>query len=451
MMKENDFALPRSLDNGLVLRWAVPEDAEELAQFNLRIHTDDPDDPELFLVYWTKELMAGDHPTTKASDFTVVVDENEGGKIVSSLNLISQTWAYDGIPFGVGRPELVGTDEKYRRRGLVRMQFEAVHAKSAARGELVQVITGIPWYYRMYGYEMCVDLGGSRAYYLLPSRLRKVVEKPEEEKYQLRPVTADDIPVLQELYARHSANSLLSRVRDAAIWQHELFHAHRETHNARFMYLITAVADNTLAGYVEISPWHARGTYFVREMAAQPGHSLRALALFVIQHLEKQAGEYNKTAVKPMERISFNLGTGHPIYQALSPELEKQEPPYGYYVRVPDLAAFLRQITPVLERRLAESVMAGHTGQLRLNFYHSQLGLGWENGRLTSIAPYQPKDFHDGHAFFPDQTFLQLLFGHRSLEELRRNFVDCSTRNGDAAVLLDVLFPRRPSWVSPLG
>lgn len=451
MMNDDSFGLPQNLGDGLVLRWAEPSDAEELAQFNLRIHSDDPDDPETFLVHWTKELMAGNHPTTRASDFTVVVDENAGGKIVSSLNLISQTWAYEDIPFGVGRPELVGTDEQYRRRGLVRKQFEAVHAKSAARGELVQVITGIPWYYRMYGYEMCVDLGGSRSYYLLPSRLRKTTEKQEAEKYQLRPATAEDIPALRELYARHCAGSLLSRVRDEAIWQHELFHAHRETHNARFMYLITAVADNTLAGYVEISPWHANGIYFVREMAAQPGHSLRALALFVINHLEKKAVEFNQTATKPMERISFELGTGHPVYQALSRELEKQNPPYAYYVRVPDLAAFLRHITPVLERRLAESVVAGHTGQLRLNFYHSQLALDWENGRLASIAPYQPKNFHDGHAFFPDQTFLQLLFGHRSLEELRHSRVDCSARHGDAAVLLDVLFPRRPSWISPLG
>jgi hypothetical protein len=105
--------------------------------------------------------MRGDHPTTSASDFTVVVDENADGKIASTMNLISQTWVYDGpsggIPFALGRPELVATDEAYRRRGLVRMQFEAIHAKSAARGEMVQAITGIPWYYRQFGYEMCVD------------------------------------------------------------------------------------------------------------------------------------------------------------------------------------------------------------------------------------------------------------------------------------------------------
>ena len=61
------------------------------------------------------------------------------------MNLISQTWAYEGIPFEVGRPELVGTLPEYRNRGLVRAQFEEVHRWSAARGELVQGITGIPY------------------------------------------------------------------------------------------------------------------------------------------------------------------------------------------------------------------------------------------------------------------------------------------------------------------
>lgn len=451
LMNKHNFGLPKNLGDGLVLRWATAQDAEELAQFNLRIHSDDPAEPEHFLVHWTKELMSGNHPTTAADDFTVVVDENAGGKIISSMNLISQTWLYEDITFGLGRPELVGTDENYRRRGLVRQQFDVIHAKSAARGELVQAITGIPWYYRQYGYEMCVDLGGNRNYYLVRRRQKQEEKEAKEALYQLRPAAVADIPALHALYARHCAPGLLNRVRDERLWEHEMFQAYRESHNARFIYLITAVPDNTLAGYVEITEWQAVGAYFVREIAANPGHSLRALGLFVIQHLEQKAAEFNQTADKPMQTISFHMGTGHPIYQALAPELEKQNLPYGWYMRVPDLGAFLGHITPVLERRLAQSVMAGYTAKTRLNFYRTQLELAWEDGRLTTITPYQPKSGNDGHAFFPEQTFLQLLFGHRSLAELDQSFVDCSARHGDTAVLLDVLFPRRPSWVVPLG
>ena len=161
---QDQFGLPKNLGNGLVLRWATPADAEELGAFNVNIHSDDPNEPETWLARWTEDLMRGDHPTTSAHDFTVVIDENSNDKIVSSMNLISQVWLYAGIPIGVGRPELVATAPEYRRCGLVREQFAAIHAKSAARGELVQAITGIPWFYRQFGYGMAMDLGGGRAF-----------------------------------------------------------------------------------------------------------------------------------------------------------------------------------------------------------------------------------------------------------------------------------------------
>jgi hypothetical protein len=281
---------------------------------------------------------------------------------------------------------------------------------------------------------------------LLPSRLK---QEPKEEAYRIRPAEPADIPLLRELYARHCAGSLLSRVRDEAMWQFEMFQAHRNSPYARFVHLITAVTGDAVVGYAEVTAWG--DSIVVREIAAAPGHSLRALALFVLRHLVQQAVEYNQTAVKPRNRISFGCGEAHPVYQALEWELEKQLPPYGWYMRVPDLPAFLAHMSPVLEARLAESVMAGHTGKLRLFFYRSYLELLWENGRLTAIAPYQPQNDDDGDAYFPDQTFLQLLFGHRSIDELQKNFVDCNVENGETAVLLNVLFPRRPSWVVPLG
>ena len=111
---------------------------------------------------WTYDLMAKPHPTFKASDFTIV-EEVTSRRIVSAMNLIPQTWSFAGIPFKVGRPELVGTLPEFRNRGLVRRQFEVIHQWSAQNGDLVQAITGIPYYYRLFGYEMAMNLQGGRA------------------------------------------------------------------------------------------------------------------------------------------------------------------------------------------------------------------------------------------------------------------------------------------------
>jgi ribosomal protein S18 acetylase RimI-like enzyme len=438
--------LPVDLGDGLLMRWAVPDDAEELGEFIFKIHTDNPDEPEAWLKDWTRDLMSGRHPTTAASDFTLVVDRQAGDKIVSCLNLISQTWAYDGIPFAVGRIELVGTDPDYRRRGLVRRQMTAVHGKSAARDELVQSITGIPWYYRLFGYEMALNLGGGRLFFWDRPGNNKAVT---EEIYRLRPAVETDIPVLEELYVEHSADSLVVHQRSREIWTYELFTAQRETPAGQN---ISMVEDSTgqVVAYVEIDPHGS--SLAVREMGVGRGYSWRAIALFLVRELKRHADKINQEREKkPITSINFRLGESHPVYDALGSQLEKGQKPYAWYIRVPDLAGFLRHITPALERRLAESVMAGHSGTLRLNFYRSNLTLLFEKGKLREIGTYEPNHIEDADVLFPDLTFLQLLFGYRSYEELDFAFADCYTVNAEAAVLLNCLFPRRPSDINPLS
>ena len=99
----NNHLNVRDLGNGLILCRTIAADAEAVAEFNSRIHSDDGfDKPDERLAAWTRDLIAHPHPTFHANDCTLVV-EATSGKIVSSMNLISQTWAYEGIPFGVGR------------------------------------------------------------------------------------------------------------------------------------------------------------------------------------------------------------------------------------------------------------------------------------------------------------------------------------------------------------
>ena len=84
MNADDLYNMPRDLGDGLLLRWATPDDAEALARFNLKLHSDNPDEPEMGLYHWVHDLMRGDHPTTNAGDFTVVVDTNADNRIVSS-------------------------------------------------------------------------------------------------------------------------------------------------------------------------------------------------------------------------------------------------------------------------------------------------------------------------------------------------------------------------------
>ncbi len=72
--------------------------------------------------------------------------------------------------------------------------------------------------------------------------------------------------------------------------------------------------------------------------------------------------------------------------------------------------------------------------------------MGFQKGSI-SVEGWKPDRIEEGDAAFPDLTFLQLLFGYRSLEELQHAFADCSTNAEHARALLPILFPRKVSNV----
>ncbi len=446
MTSNLEFGLPKELGDGLILRWAVPDDAQAIAEFNFQLHNDNPNGrPELWLKDWTRDLMSGRHPTTLANDFTVVVDENKTGKIVSSGVLISQIWSIGGIAFGCGRPELIATDPDYRRQGLVRAQMEAMHQKSKARGELVQAITGIPWYYRKFGYEMALNLGGSR--HLGLDKL-KPIPQDQQPTYRLRPANLADLPILKTLYDIQCASSLVSCCREDAVWRYEIANSQPERISQRTLRVIETM-NGEVVGYAALIIFPRADT--VNEIAVIPDHSLRSAGLFLARALKDALQKDSKSGANQVIGIFFNLGASHPVYEALAEELDRPRSPYAWYLRVNDLQAFLAHIRPLLEKRLAGSVMAGHDGVLRLNFYEYQLALRFQEGRLLEIDTYKAKHFFDGDAYFPDLTFMQLLFGYRSLDELKYARADCFTENAEATVLLNALFPKQHSDVIPLA
>ena len=205
------------IDDELILRRATPADTEAIAQFNGHIHAEKDQKFLPGIAVWVTELMNGKHPTCKAEDF-ILVENTRTKEVISSMCLIDQTWSYEGIEFKVGRPELVGTNEAYRRRGLVRKEFETIHQWSAERGQVLQFITGIPWFYRQFGYEMALEYEGNRkgSIFQVPE-----LEKDKEERYLFRKAEEKDLPFITELYNKNSRRSMVSCVRDESSWHYE--------------------------------------------------------------------------------------------------------------------------------------------------------------------------------------------------------------------------------------
>jgi hypothetical protein len=438
----------RDLGDGLALRWSTTADAEGLARLYSHVFRESAEAPlNHYMPFWVRDLIGGRHPLIDSGDFALVEDTRHGS-IVSATCLISQTWEYEGIPFGVGRPEIVATDPDYRNRGLVRAIFELLHARSAAKGHMAQGITGIPFYYRQFGYEYALDLGGSRAVFF--AAIPKL--KPgEAEPYRLRDATVDDIPLVMALYERERARGPVSTRVDADYWRWVIAGLNRESGEGWSTKLIED-AEGRALGYVLPKRLRWGSRLGIVGIAVEPGASLLAPLPSVLRALQAYAESTPayKADAPPADRLVFVLEAAHPAYQALGDLGATYDPPYAWYVRVPDLPGFVRHIAPELERRLADSVAAGHTGELKLDFYRGGLRLCFENGRLTAAEDWRAQVWgpkRDGG--FPPLVFLQLLFGRRSLAELRYAFPDVWAEDDASTALLDALFPAHPSWVLP--
>ncbi|MGE5777320.1 MAG: GNAT family N-acetyltransferase [Chloroflexota bacterium] len=429
----------RDLGNGLVMRRATREDAEALAEFNGKIHGENEADTRR-VAAWTHDLLARPHPTLQPGDF-IIVEETATGRIVSSMGLIPQTWAYEGIEFGVGRPELVGTLSEYRNRGLVRAQFEVVHQWSAERGDMVQCITGIPYYYRLFGYEMALDLNGGRAGF--EANVPKLKEG-ESEPFCFRCAAGSDIPFLQEVYKISAARDLISAVRDEALWHYELQgRSEGSIANARWE-IIERADTHEAVGFLSRSGY--LGNYAML-YELKPGTSWLEVTPSIVRYLWEIAKQTPAKDGKSQTSFMFSVGLDHPVYHAMGDDLPGIRKPYAYFIRVPDLIGFLRHIAPVLEGRLAASIAPGYSGELKVNFYRDGMLLRFENGRLTAVEAWKPPTSETGNAAFPDLTFLQLLFGYRSFAELHQSFADCWWQNEKDRALMDILFPKKPSHV----
>jgi len=447
-------SLPRDLGDGLVPRFATPADAEALAQFNGCIHGQErPDHFDPMVAAWTRDFCSESHPTCGPSNVTLVEDTRAGTlRVVSSICLIPQTWTYAGIPFGVGRPEAVGTDPDYRRRGLVRLQFDVLHAKSAAMGHLVQGITGIPWYYRQFGYEYALDLDGGRMTYWesIPA-----LKEGEIEPYRLRPMMSptlkDDLPFVKALYEQDCARSLVACPRPDWLWQAIFAWYSPDSFERRPFYIIEK-ADGQAVGYLVADREMWDDMFMIDELVVVEGQSLRAVMPSVLRALRPLAQAQAAARKVNLKSLYWRLGREHPVFEAIPELLPKSRPPYGWYIRVADVPGFLRHIAPALEARLARSPLAGHTGELKITEYRRGFRIAFENGKLTAVEPWQSMDSEGGNAnaAFPPLVFLQLLFGRRSLSDLRAAFPDCWAQD-EATALLNVLFPSQSSYVMPVG
>lgn len=385
-----------TLPDGLVLRAARPADLDQIAAL-LVDRGEEGDDVDHRLVV--------QDPAAGWESCAVVVD---GDRVVSTATLLDETVRVDGVVLPAGQVELVATDRAYEGRGLVRALMGWAHERSAARGHVLQVMIGIPYFYRLFGYEYAIDI----------PRARELTDAPAPVA-GLRRATPADLPALAALQDAAQAGFDVAMPHPAPRRRWLLEHDATTTWVAERDGAVVATArtgapddDVVVAEAAAVDP-AAADLLLAGLVAALPDATL---------HVVHRAGTV----------------TGDRWDGLLAPASDLAE---QYYVRIARPEQVLEPLLPVLSARLATAPT--ERDAIVLSTFGAHYRMPVVDGRLTGVevgGPMQGPGAAGGAGVAPDQLGA-LLLGPLGLAGLARRRPDVYATSGRATY--EALFPPR--------
>lgn len=439
------------LGDGLVMRSARREDADALAEFCAKAFIHEDSGTEAYwIANWIRDLVGKPHPTLDLED-VIIVEDVVNDRIASTTTYLTQTWSYDGVEFEIGRPEIVGTAKEYRNRGLIRKQFDVMHRWASERGHLVQVVLGIPTYYRQFGYEYALAAEGGRS-----TPIGSLPRWGEEKReFRLRDTIESDVPFITQLLTDSAKRSMVAPVfRENEV---KYFTFDRTPRSAVcHKTAILCESDGDQFGKPVGALWYAlvieidQGVMLRMEMS-EPRLWREALPALLKEFtdLAETATKEAKDPERAIKTIRQDMQPDHPAYifddGALGTPPERQ---YGWYVRVSDVPSFLQKIAPVLEQRIANSFHAGLSGDINLHMNRDGIKISVKDGKIDRIEPVAAMSYDEANGRFPGMSFSPVLFGMRSIAETISSHTDANAGSKMDRHLLETMFPKRTSDLS---
>jgi predicted N-acetyltransferase YhbS len=314
------------------------------------------------------------------SDFAVAV---AGDRVVSTVGLLPLQLRVGDVVIPVGQPEFIATDPAFRRQGLVRRLLDLVHGWSAERGDLVQVVFGIPFFYRQFGYS-----------YGLRRPLEWLVP-PETDLaagggWGMRAAEPSDITeiCLLEDAAQDGATVRLPFARE--LWPVLLDLPHAP--------VLVAMAGDRVEAVTRVRTGPGEPVHLQALAAASPVAAGALIAAVRTDH----PGHTLVVGERPALPLRGVLGAAVPVAR-----------PKWIYVRIAEPGRLLRHLRPVLDARLAASPFASSAGRIEVSFYRSGAAIEYRGGRVAEVTT-TARDDSEGSSpdvHIPPDLLPALLFG----------------------------------------
>jgi hypothetical protein len=405
---------PRRLPCGLVLRLAMPGDLDQIGELlTARGEEHDAEDHRLVV----------EDPAAGWGSCAVVVD---GDRVVSTATLLDEELQLvvpgraQAVRLPAGQVELVATEPAFEGRGLVRELMGWAHDLSAARGHLLQVMIGIPYFYRLFGYTYAIDIPAHRPLTTPPAQ-------DALEGHAVRPATTADLPEVRRLQTHAQQAADLRMPHSPPRWQWLL-----DRHGSTTWVVQRAAPGGRTHLVATGRTTPAQDDPVLAELAATDD----AAALAMVAHAHRLALAVDD----PSPLVIWDRPgtvTGEVVDALCGPAPRQAE---QYYVRVPDEVRLLDRLRPVLQARLdassvempAEVVLSTFRRHVRMPLIEGRLGPPQAGGTMQSPGA------RGGAGVAPDQLG-PLLFGPHGIIGLSQRHPDVYP--GPHADLMAALFP----------
>jgi predicted N-acetyltransferase YhbS len=313
-------------------------------------------------------------------DFAVAV---AGGGVVSAVGLLPIELSVGDVVVPTGQPEFIATDPAFRGRGLVRQLLDLVHGWSADRGDLVQVIAGIPFFYRQFGYSY----GLRRPVEWLVLAETEVVAS---EDWAVRLAQPSDIAVICALEEQAQLGATVRLPFLEGLWPVLLALPHAP--------VLVATAGGRVEAVTRLRTGPGRPVRLLAMAARDPGAATALIAA--------ARTEYPGRTLVIGDRAGLSL---RQVLGAAVPVARRR----WLYVRIADPARLLRHLWAVFDARLAASPFASASGRIDISFYRSGAAIEYRGGRVTEVSatPRDGSRRSQADVHIPPDLLPRLLFG----------------------------------------
>ncbi|KAF9154529.1 hypothetical protein BGX20_004645 [Mortierella sp. AD010] len=284
-----------------------------------------------------------------------------------------------------------------------------IHPASDARGDVIQVISGIPYFYHQFGYEYGITPRSARRIddfsKTIPELdLSKQGEgEKNEQQFLLRIPTLEDVPYLVKMSTPEKLRNQaeVGLVYDEAYWRYTI-HGVIETAESKF----DISRESRII--VDAKTGQDCGIVVTKKSAAFPGPAL-AVHVFVLQddyHYrdalypvlrqmieisnqpnawerkeqerlinsqqqgnESNSEDNNNSKKEQLQSLILSMDPDHPVMKLLESKSKLLPMRTKLYVRILSYAKFILKVAPILEKRLKGSYLAGISVTLHFNFF----------------------------------------------------------------------------------